>query len=461
DRLAGVLPGLDAETIAIASTPKVTDERRIQVEQTMTRGRVRVEHGRKRVRAYLGGVLAADTTSPLLVWEVPYYPAYYIPARDMRADLVPTGAIDHSPSRGDAEVFDLRTPAATAPSAALRYADSPVEELREAVRLDWDAMDEWLEEDEPVYTHPRDPYTRAAILASSRHVRVDVDGVTVADSRQPRILFETGLPPRYYLPLADVRLDLLRPSATQVALPVQGHRQLLVPGYRTRNPQGLRLDLPVPAGREPEDRRARLFLQREGRPLRRRSPPGAAAHKIQLPEAGRREASGVAHRHRLLALGRRVTRALRPAATQRQENIDVRWHRPGCHRGLRSADEKRRRWPFRFRVMFAGFSPPPTTCTYRPCGPMAHRATGWCGWGSRRSTSSCAPPTRSGKRKTCAAIHGSPCRSRTWPTPTAWPRSRAGWWRYVPTRTAVIWTRSPSSTPTRPSPAAAPIACVL
>jgi uncharacterized protein (DUF427 family) len=159
----------------------------------MTRGRVRVEHGRKRVRAYLRGELAADTASPLLVWEVPYYPAYYIPADDIRAELVPTGATDHSPSRGDAEVFDVRLPTATAPAAARRYASSPIAELRQAVRLDWDAMDEWLEEDEPVYTHPRDPYTRIDILASSRHVRVEVDGVTVAESGQPRILFETGL----------------------------------------------------------------------------------------------------------------------------------------------------------------------------------------------------------------------------------------------------------------------------
>jgi uncharacterized protein (DUF427 family) len=192
------------------------------VAETMTRGRVRVERGRKRVRAYLGGELAADTTSPLLVWEVPYYPAYYIPVGDIRADLVPTGTTGHSPSRGDAEIFDLRTPARTAPSAARRYASSPIEELRQAVRLDWDAMDEWLEEDEPVYTHPRDPYTRVDILASSRRVRVEVDGVTVANSGQPRILFETGLPPRYYLPLADVRLDLLRPSATQSHCPYKG-----------------------------------------------------------------------------------------------------------------------------------------------------------------------------------------------------------------------------------------------
>jgi uncharacterized protein (DUF427 family) len=90
------------------------------------------------------------------------------------------------------------------------------------VRLDWEAIDEWLEEDEPVYTHPRDPYTRVDILASSRHVRVEVDGVTVAASAQPRILFETGLPPRYYLPLSDVRLNLLRPSATRSHCPYKG-----------------------------------------------------------------------------------------------------------------------------------------------------------------------------------------------------------------------------------------------
>jgi uncharacterized protein (DUF427 family) len=192
------------------------------VEQAMTRGRVRVEHGRKRVRAYLGGELAADTTSPLLVWEVPYYPTYYIPAGDILADLVPTGATDHSPSRGDAEIFDLRTPAATAPSAAHRYGNSPIEDLRQAVRLDWDAMDEWLEEDEPVYTHPRDPYTRLDILASSRHVQIVIADLIVADSCQPRILFETGLPPRYYLPLTDVRLDLLRPSATRSHCPYKG-----------------------------------------------------------------------------------------------------------------------------------------------------------------------------------------------------------------------------------------------
>jgi uncharacterized protein (DUF427 family) len=185
-------------------------------------GSVRVEQGAKRVRAYLEGQLVADTTRPFLVWEWPYFPTYYIPASDVHADLVSTGTTEHSPSRGDGEVYDLKVGSATAEAAALIYPDSPLEALRSLVRLNWNSMTEWLEEDEPVYTHPRDPHTRVDILASSRHVRIELDGVTVAESGQPRILFETGLPPRYYLPLTDLRIDLLRPSDTQTHCPYKG-----------------------------------------------------------------------------------------------------------------------------------------------------------------------------------------------------------------------------------------------
>jgi len=189
---------------------------------TQARGRVKVEQWHKRVRAYLGGELVADTISPLLVWEIPNYPAYYIPVGDIRAKLIPTGATEHSPSRGDAEVLDVTTVGGTAAGAARRYPDSPIEQLRDAIRLDWNAMDEWLEEDEPVYTHPRSPYTRVDILSSSRHVRVELDGVILAESAHPTILFETGLPPRYYLPLPDLRRDLLRPSDRATHCPYKG-----------------------------------------------------------------------------------------------------------------------------------------------------------------------------------------------------------------------------------------------
>ncbi|HTI34524.1 MAG TPA: DUF427 domain-containing protein [Miltoncostaea sp.] len=191
------------------------------------RGRVRVETGRKRIRALLGGRVVVDTVRPLLVWEVPYYPAYYLPLTDLRAELVPAddAAPVHSPSRGDGRRFSVMAGDVVAHGAALRFAQSPFAELRDAVRLDWDAMDAWFEEDEEVFTHPRDPYTRVDILPSSRHVRVEVGGVTVAESSSPRLLFETGLPPRHYLPKPHVRMDLLTHTVLETHCPYKGRAE--------------------------------------------------------------------------------------------------------------------------------------------------------------------------------------------------------------------------------------------
>jgi uncharacterized protein (DUF427 family) len=188
-----------------------------------TRGSVRTERGAKRIRTYLGGEAVADTTRPVLVWEVPYYPTYYFPAEDVRSDLLePDGGVDRSPSRGEGRTFTVRAGGKEAAGAATRYEDSPIEELRDLIRFDWGAMDAWFEEDEEVFTHARDPHTRVDILPSSRHVRVEVDGVTVAESSGPRLLFETGLPVRYYLPKTHVRMDLLEPTDTVTRCPYKG-----------------------------------------------------------------------------------------------------------------------------------------------------------------------------------------------------------------------------------------------
>jgi uncharacterized protein (DUF427 family) len=208
-------------------------------DETVHRGRVRIEHGAKRVRAFLGGEVVADTSRPVLVWEVPYYPAYYIPLADVRAQLHPDGGGPHSPSRGDARSYSVVAGGREAAGAALRYEDSPIPELRGLVRLDWHAMDAWFEEDEEVFTHPRDPYTRVDILASSRHVRVEVGGIVVAESASPRLLFETGLPVRYYLPKPHVRLDLLIPSETVTHCPYKGRAEY----WSVRAPDGVHEDV--------------------------------------------------------------------------------------------------------------------------------------------------------------------------------------------------------------------------
>jgi uncharacterized protein (DUF427 family) len=193
---------------------------------TTRRGRVHVEHGAKRIRAYLGGELVADTTEPLLVWEKPQYPAYYFPVGDVRTELLEAdGGVVRSPSRGDGHTFTVKAGGKQVTGAALRYEASPFEELRDAIRLDWHAMDAWFEEDEQVFTHPRDPYTRVDILPSSRHVRIELDGLTIAETDKPTLLFETGLPVRYYLPMTHVRMDLLTSSESVSHCPYKGEAE--------------------------------------------------------------------------------------------------------------------------------------------------------------------------------------------------------------------------------------------
>jgi uncharacterized protein (DUF427 family) len=175
------------------------------------------------VRVAFGGQIVADTTRVALVWESPHYPTYYFPRDDVRSEVLEHSATTaHSPSRGDATYCSVHVGDRVAPDAVWGYPDSPMEELRGLVRFDWEAMDHWWEEDEEVHVHARDPYTRVDILGSSRHVQVVIDGVVVADSVRPTLLFETGLPTRYYLPLTDVRLDLLEASTSSSRCPYKG-----------------------------------------------------------------------------------------------------------------------------------------------------------------------------------------------------------------------------------------------
>ncbi len=203
------------------------------------RQRVRIEPSNKRVRTYLGGEVVADTKAPLLVWEKPYYPVYYFPATDVNLDLLTaTGEVTRSPSRGDATLYTVATASGKAESAAYRHLDSPVAELRDYVAFSWEAMDSWFEEDEEVYVHARDPYTRVDILPSSRRIEVVIDDVKVADTTAARFLYETGLPTRYYIPKTDVRMDLLEPTELHTECPYKGvasYYDVVVDGNRHDN----------------------------------------------------------------------------------------------------------------------------------------------------------------------------------------------------------------------------------
>jgi uncharacterized protein (DUF427 family) len=173
----------------------------------------------RRVRGMLDDRVVLDTTHALYLWEWPPYPQYYLPAGDVAADvLVDEDHVEKLP-HGTARRVGVRAGQVTRPAAGWLYTDGAV---AGRVRLEWDALDAWFEEDEEVFVHPRNPYARVDALRSTRHVRVELDGVLLAESAAPVLVFETGLPTRYYLPRTAVDFTRLRPSATVTSCPYKG-----------------------------------------------------------------------------------------------------------------------------------------------------------------------------------------------------------------------------------------------
>ena len=207
-----------------------------------TFGKLRYQPTAKRVRALTGGNAVVDTSHALLVWEPQRItPVFAVPAADLRAGLaapeqqagdVPEFGVrimrDAPPSldprtgfgrhTAPGEELDVVTSAARLPRAAFRLADP---DLSGYVVLDFKAFD-WLEDDEEIIGHPRDPFHRVDIRASSLTVEVKANGVTLAATNGAQLLYETMLPVRYYLPPADVRLDLMEASTKRTVCPYKG-----------------------------------------------------------------------------------------------------------------------------------------------------------------------------------------------------------------------------------------------
>jgi len=199
----------------------------------------------KRIRATVGGDVVADTTRALLVWEPRrVVPSYAVPADDLSAELVPAAGADgeQAPehrlasgsrdgpqrvlSRGHfrthtaaGDELTVRAAGGDREAAAFRLADPDLEGY---VELDFAPFDQWLEEDEPIISHPRDPFHRIDVRRSSRSVVVEHHGTVLAESSRPHLLFETHLPTRSYLPREDVRFDLLVPGDTRTACAYKG-----------------------------------------------------------------------------------------------------------------------------------------------------------------------------------------------------------------------------------------------
>ena len=187
--------------------------------------KILLEPSPRRVRVRFADTTIADSQGVLLMMEGRQIAVYYFPREDVRTDLLePSGRTKEDPNKGQASLFDIRVGDDMAHESAWAYLQ-PLpdgQDITDYVAFVWGKMDAWFEEDEEVFVHPRHPYHRIDVLHSSRHVRVEVEGETIAETRQPRLLFETGLPTRYYIPKVDVRMDKLVRSVTHTGCPYKG-----------------------------------------------------------------------------------------------------------------------------------------------------------------------------------------------------------------------------------------------
>ncbi len=179
----------------------------------------------KWVRVYFGGELIADSRRVMILRQIVRTPVYYFPEGDVRMEYLEES--DHttkSPLKGTAKYWHVRVGDRLAENAAWTYIEpsDKAPDMQGYIAFEWDKLDAWYEESEQVYTHARDPYHRIDVLNSSRHVKIVLDGETLAETRRPVLLFETGLPVRYYIPKLDARLKLLEPSGTHTECPYKG-----------------------------------------------------------------------------------------------------------------------------------------------------------------------------------------------------------------------------------------------
>jgi uncharacterized protein (DUF427 family) len=178
----------------------------------------------KRVRAQIAGETVADSRRAMLLHESGHQPVYYFPPDDVRSDLLePTDRHTRCPKKGQASYYSVRAGERVVENVAWYYPD-PIDAappIGNMIAFYWNRVDRWLEEDEEAVVHPRDPYHRIDLLHSSRHVKISLDGELLAQSERAVALFETNLPPRWYVPREDVVAEL-EPTDTVTRCPYKG-----------------------------------------------------------------------------------------------------------------------------------------------------------------------------------------------------------------------------------------------
>jgi len=182
-----------------------------------SRGEIRIDRTAKRIRTVLAGEIVADSVRANLAYATGRHPEYLLPEQD-----VDWGTFDVDDATSESDLIGshhLLRSRNREGTVGRRYVDGPAAGL---VSFEFDKMDAWFEEEEQIWFHPRDPYRRVEVIESSRSIEVTVDGRLLASSERPRLVIETGLPERWYIPRVDVDWTQLAPSTTSSGCQYKG-----------------------------------------------------------------------------------------------------------------------------------------------------------------------------------------------------------------------------------------------
>jgi uncharacterized protein (DUF427 family) len=227
----------------------------------------------RRMRALVDDRIVLDSLRGRLLFESNLPPRLYVPLDDLDAALLePSATSSHCPFKGDASYRSLRVGERLLEDAVWLYED-PIPAaawLEGFASLYWEKADAWFVEDERMSVPLRDPYHRVEVVETSRPVRITAGGDVIAESQRAKLLFETGLAPRVYVPGADVAAGALSPAAKRTVCPYKGEatywdvgdvaegawsyeapltESLAVGGHLSFEGEGIEVELTEPAAR--------------------------------------------------------------------------------------------------------------------------------------------------------------------------------------------------------------------
>lgn len=197
----------------------------IEDQKSQNQLSIKIDKNPSWIRVKFNGLTIADSKDVLILHERGKLPVYYFPEKDVRTDvLFSSDQTSRCPLKGNASYWTIKVGDRVSENAVWSY-QNPLPKNREIkgyYAFYWQKVDAWFEEEEEIFVHPRDPYKRVDAIQSSRSIKIVLDGITLAESRRPVIVFETGVPVRYYLPKEDVDKEILEPSDLKTQCPYKG-----------------------------------------------------------------------------------------------------------------------------------------------------------------------------------------------------------------------------------------------